>query len=63
MASWSQRWRDLSQAFWNNSHLQQFMLTDVTPTGRVLGTGSYGSVEEVGLTEWTDSCSSPFLHG
>ena len=41
------RRRDVSQAFRNNRHLQQFMLTDVTPTGKVLGTGSYGSVEEV----------------
>ena len=38
-----------SQAFRNNCQLQQFVLTDVTPTGRVLGTGSYGSVEEVCL--------------
>ena len=38
---------DVADAFRNNSHLQQFMLTGVTPTGRRLGTGSYGSVEEV----------------
>lgn len=31
----------------DNQQLQQYVLTDVTPTGRVLGTGSYGSVEEV----------------
>ena len=31
----------------NNPQLQQFVLTDVTPTGRILGTGSYGSVEQV----------------
>ena len=37
----------MAQAFRNNPQLQQFFLTDVTPTGRVLGTGSYGSVEEV----------------
>ena len=41
------RRRDVTQAFRNNRHLQQFMLTDVTPTGKILGTGSYGSVEEV----------------
>ena len=34
-------------AFGNNSQLQQFVLPEVTPTGRLLGTGSYGSVEEV----------------
>ena len=28
-------------------NLQQFILTDVRPLGNVLGTGSYGSVEEV----------------
>ena len=43
---------DIGQAFRNNRELQQFVLTDVTPTGRKLGTGSFGSVEEV----------SPFLH-
>ena len=41
------RARDIAQAFRNNGQLQRFILTDVTPTGRVLGTGSYGSVEEV----------------
>ena len=42
-------WRrqDLGQAFRSDRQLQQFLLTDVVPTGRVLGTGSYGSVEEV----------------
>ena len=38
---------DVGQAFRNNRQLQQFVLTDVTPTGRKLGTGSFGSVEEV----------------
>ena len=37
----------MGQAFRNNRELQQFVLTDVTPTGRILGTGSFGSVEEV----------------
>ena len=40
----------VAQAFRNNRQLQQFVLTGVTPTGRVLGTGSYGSVEEVKLS-------------
>ena len=39
----------VAQAFRNNCQLQPFVLTGVTPTGRVLGTGSYGSVEEVSL--------------
>ena len=43
---------DVGQAFRDNRQLQQFVLTDVTPTGRKLGTGSFGSVEEV----------SPSLH-
>ena len=37
----------MGQAFRDNSELQQFVLTDVTPTGRILGTGAFGSVEEV----------------
>ena len=45
MAFW--RRGDVGQAFRNNRQLQQFVLTGVTPNGRVLGTGSYGSVEEV----------------
>ena len=40
---------DIAQAFRNDHQLQKFVLTSVTPTGRVLGTGSYGSVEEVGM--------------
>ncbi len=39
--------RDVVQAFRNNYQFQQFILTGVTPTGTVLGTGSYGTVEEV----------------
>ena len=38
---------DVGQAFRKNTELLQFILTDVTPTGRILGTGSFGSVEEV----------------
>ena len=45
MALW--RRGDVAQAFRNNPNLQQFMLTDVTSTDRILGTGSYGSVVEV----------------
>lgn len=37
----------MAEDFRNNRILQQFVLLDVTPTGRVLGNGSYGSVEEV----------------
>ena len=37
----------MGQAFRNNRELQQFVLTDVTTTGRILGTGSFGAVEEV----------------
>ena len=35
------------QAFQNNPALQRFLLPRVLPTGRQLGTGSYGSVEEL----------------
>ena len=35
------------QAFRNNRELQRFMLHGVRPTGRQLGVGSYGSVEEL----------------
>ena len=38
-----------SDLFKRSRQLQQFVLTDVIPTGRLLGTGSYGSVEEVGM--------------
>ena len=40
---------DVGQAFRDNRQLQQFVLIGVTPTGRKLGTGSFGSVEEVSL--------------
>ena len=43
---------DVSQSFRNDSQLKKFVLTDVTPTGTVLGTGSYGSVEEVSQLAW-----------
>ena len=41
------RRRNVGQAFSTNYKLQQFVLTDVTATGKLLGTGSYCSVEEV----------------
>ena len=41
------RRQDVARGFRDNRQLQQFQLSDVTPTGRVLGTGSFGSVEEV----------------
>ena len=43
----SSRRRGVAQAFRSNQQLQQFVLTDVTATEKVLGTGSYGSVVEV----------------
>ena len=33
--------------FQNNAELQRFVLPEVRPTGRQLGVGSYGSVEEL----------------
>jgi hypothetical protein len=38
---------DIFQAFRNNQQVQEFDLPGVTPTGRMLGSGSYGTVEEV----------------
>ena len=35
------------QAFHSNPELQRFVLPEVRPTGRQLGVGSYGSVEEI----------------
>ena len=46
-AMFSSRRRGMAQAFRDNQQLQQFVLTDVTATEKVLGTGSYGSVVEV----------------
>ncbi len=37
----------MSQAFRDDHQLSQFILAGVTPTGRILGTGSYGTAEEV----------------
>lgn len=41
---------DIAQAFRSDHQLQRYVLTDVTSTGRKLGTGSYGAVEEVSLS-------------
>ena len=41
--------RNVAQALRDNQKLQQFVLTDVTTTEKVLGTGSYGAVVEVWL--------------
>ena len=35
------------QVFQSDPELQQFILPEVRPTGRQLGVGSYGSVEEL----------------
>jgi len=35
------------QAFRDNPELQQFVIPEARPTGRQLGVGSYGSVEEL----------------
>ena len=37
------------QAFSKDKELQPFILNGVTPTGTILGTGSFGSVEEVNI--------------
>ncbi len=42
------RKKDVTDTFKNNKQLEEFLLEDVTPTGNILGSGSYGSVEEVG---------------
>ena len=38
---------DWRQVFQNNPELQRFVLPRVRPTGRELGRGAYGSVEEL----------------
>ena len=37
----------MAEAFGKNTQLQQFILTGVVTTGNVLGTGFFGSVEDV----------------
>lgn len=44
---WRRKDQGVGQAFKNDRQIQQFVLSDVTPTGRILGTGLYGSMEEV----------------
>ena len=41
------REHNVAEAFGKNPQLQQFILTDVISTGNVLGTGFFGSIEEV----------------
>ena len=48
------------QAFQANPELQQFVLPEVRPTGRQLGVGSYGSVEEVEVNGLV--CAGKRLH-
>ena len=37
----------IAKAFNNSPELQQFVLTNVTSGGEILGSGSFGSVEKV----------------
>jgi len=48
------------QAFQGSPELQQFVLPEVRSTGRQLGVGSYGSVEEVELNGLV--CAGKRLH-
>ena len=48
------------QAFQNNPELQRFVLPGVRPTGRELGVGSYGSVEELEMNGLM--CAGKRLH-
>ena len=48
------------QAFQNNPELQRFVLHGVRPTGRQLGVGSYGSVEELEVNGLV--CAGKRLH-
>ena len=48
------------QAFQAIPELQQFVLPDVRPTGRQLGVGSYGSVEELEINRLV--CAGKRLH-
>lgn len=38
---------NINKAFRDNQELQKFVLPDVTTSGKSLGTGSFGTVEEV----------------
>ena len=48
------------QTFQNSSELQRFVLHGVRPTGRQLGVGSYGSVEELEMNGLV--CAGKRLH-
>ena len=48
------------QAFQNVPELQRFVLHGVRPTGRQLGVGSYGSVEELEMNGMV--CAGKRLH-
>ena len=48
------------QGFQRNPGLQRFVLPDVRPTGKQLGVGSYGSVEELEVNGLV--CAGKRLH-
>ena len=48
------------QAFQSNPELQQFLIPDARPTGKQLGVGSYGSVEELEMKGLV--CAGKRLH-
>ena len=48
------------QAFQGSPELQRFVLPEVRPTGKQLGVGSYGSVEEVEVNGLV--CAGKRLH-
>ena len=48
------------RAFQRNPELQRFVLPDVRPTGKQLGVGSYGSVEELEVNGLV--CAGKRLH-
>ena len=48
------------QAFQGSPELQRFVLPEVRPTGRQLGVGSYGSVEELEINGLV--CAGKRLH-
>lgn len=52
---------DWRQAFGSLPEIRRFLLQDVRPTGRTLGVGSYGRVEEVVVSELP--CAGKKIHG
>ena len=48
------------QAFQSNPELQQFLIPEARPTGKQLGVGSYGSVEELQMNGLV--CAGKRLH-